>query len=328
MAQIPRGRSGTLYRAARVPVESAPFVAQRLLRRLPPTAFETTMPTQTSPILDVTTLSFPQEVVERSMTVPVMVDLWATWCGPCKSLSPVLEKLAREMNGRFVLAKVDIDQNPELAEAFGVQSVPMVVIVSGGRIVDEFVGAKPEAQIRTMLEKHLGAAPVDAIEEALALEKSGDLQAAITGLNAHLRERPDRHDARAHLARLQLLSGLVDEGRQTFESIPAAARETEAARAAQALLDLQKNRVDTAPLRAAIEKNPGDLAARLALGRALVAENKPEEGLEMLLSAAKLDLGFDGGAPRKALIETFDVLGEANPLVTRYRRALSMLLCV
>src|SRR5437773_10158965 len=106
-------------------------------------------------VLEVTTASFEREVVERSRRTPVLVDLWATWCGPCRALSPVLERLAQEMQGAFLLAKVDIDQSPEIADALGVQSVPTVVLVQGGKVVDGFVGAQPEPRVREMLARHL-----------------------------------------------------------------------------------------------------------------------------------------------------------------------------
>jgi putative thioredoxin len=281
----------------------------------------------TAAILDVTVATFQAEVVDRSRTMPVLLDLWATWCGPCKALSPTLEKITREMAGRLVLAKVDIDENPEIADALGAQSIPTVALLVGGKIVDGFVGAQPEAQIREMLARHLGPPRPDAIEEALALGKAGDVQGAVAALRSRLLERPEQNDVRAQLARLLILAGLDDEGRRMLDALPLEAQETEPARAARALLEIKKNRVDPVPLRAAVAKNPGDIAARLALGRALLAGNEPEEGLEMMLEAAKRDLKFDGGAPRTALLEAFEALGDASPLVTRYRRELSLLLC-
>lgn len=278
-------------------------------------------------VLDITTETFQKEVVERSRTTPVLLDFWATWCGPCKTLSPTLEKIAREMNGKLVLAKVDIDQNPELADAFGIQSVPTVALLVGGKIVDGFVGAQPESKIRELLAKHAGLVREDPVEAALALEKAADVNGAIARLRAAVREMPARHEARAHLARLLLASGSTEDGRKVYETLPPEARELEPARSAKALIDLADSRVDVAPLEAAVKAQPDDVAARIALGKALLADNQPEKGLEHLLQAAKTNLAFDGGAPRKALIEAFGLLGEANPLVTRYRRELSLLLC-
>ncbi|MDZ4774680.1 MAG: thioredoxin [Planctomycetota bacterium] len=290
--------------------------------------FDSILPTTTAPnVLDVTTETFQKEVVERSKTTPVLLDFWATWCGPCKTLSPTLEKVAHEMAGKLVLAKVDIDNNPELADAFGIQSVPTVALLVGGKIVDGFVGAQPEAKIRELVQKHTGLAKKDLVEEALVVEKSGDVHGAITTLRAAVREAPTRGDARAHLARLLLVSGSTDEGRKVYETLSAEALELDAAKAAKALIDLADSRVDVAPLEAAVKAKPDDVAARIALGRAFLAENEAEKGLEQLLAAAKTNLTFDGGAPRKAMIEAFGLLGESNPLVTRYRRELSLLLC-
>src|ERR1700754_5046697 len=125
---------------------------------------DSTRATSTIPaVIDVTTETFQKEVVERSRTTPVLLDFWAPWCGPCKTLSPTLEKIAREMNGKVVLAKVDIDTNPELADAFGIQSVPTVALLVAGKIVDSFVGAQPEAKIRELLAKHAGLVKKDLV---------------------------------------------------------------------------------------------------------------------------------------------------------------------
>ncbi|MBL8860309.1 MAG: thioredoxin [Planctomycetes bacterium] len=278
-------------------------------------------------VIDVTAETFQKDVVERSLTTPVVLDFWAPWCQPCKTLSPTLEKVARESGGRVVLAKVDIDTNPELADAFGVQSVPTVALLVGGKIVDGFVGAQPEAKVREMLAKHAGFEQKDSLKEALALEKEGDLHGTVTALRAVVRESPSRSEARAHLARVLLLSGAIEDGKKVYETLSPEARELEPARAARALIDLAASRVDVVPLEAAVKAQPEDIAARLALGRAYLADNQAEKGLAELLTAARLDIKFDGGAPRKALIEAFGMLGEANPLVTQYRRELSILLC-
>jgi putative thioredoxin len=167
----------------------------------------------------------------------------------------------------------------------------------------------------------------DELADALAFEKADDARTAIEALRQLLTKSPTRNDVRAHLARMLLTAGMTEEGQRIFATLPPEALELEPALAAKRLIELAQNRADTAPLKKAVEANPKDVGARLALGRALLAEQQTDEGLQMLLSAARLDLSFQDGEPRKALLQAFEALGESNPLVTKYRRELSLLLC-
>jgi putative thioredoxin len=279
-------------------------------------------------VVDVTVETFQKEVVERSRQVPVLIDFWATWCGPCKALTPVLEKLARELAGKFVLAKVDIDANPEIADLFQVQSVPTVMLVKGARPVDGFMGAVPEAKVRKFLETHLGVAAPSPMEAAAALEGQGKRAEAAELLRAHLQEQVGDFAARTTLARLLVADGRVEEAKKVFAKLAGEALETPEAKAVAAQIAAAAKAGEVAGLEAAVARDPKDVAARIALGKGLVAAAKYERGLEELLTAAKLDLQFDGGAPRKAMIEVFNLLGQSDPLVLDYQRRLSMLLCV
>lgn len=282
----------------------------------------------TQSVIDVTVETFQQAVVERSKSVPVLIDFWATWCGPCKALTPVLEKLARELEGKFLLAKIDIDAHPELADVFRIQSVPAVMLLKDGRILDGFMGALPEAQIRKFLEQHLGTAALDPLAQATKLEQAGKRPEAIDVLRAHLQRAASDQKARVMLARLLIAENKVEEARKVFAKVEGEALASDEAKAIAARLEAASKVGDVGVLEAALAAKPDDVAARLALGKALVAQSRYDEGLEQLLTAAKLDLGFEDGASRKALIEVFNLLGQADPRTLEFQRRLSMLLCV
>lgn len=281
-------------------------------------------------IIDVDTPAFTREVVERSMQVPVLVDLWATWCEPCKTLGPVLERLAKEDPGRFVLAKADVDQSPELMQAFGLTSVPAVILFIEGKPVDAFLGAKSEAEVGAFLDKHLGPAEGEAgdvVAEARELFAAGDFETAVMSLEAEAEEDDGDPRAAAVLAELYFASGDLERARELYASLSEASLATTEARAIGAKLSLAAGAGDLAALRSEVESNPKDIAAHLAYGKALVAAGEAEAGLDELLEACMRDLHFEDDAPRKALLEVFAALGTADPLVVEYQQRLSVLLC-
>ena len=282
-------------------------------------------PAPTTAVYDVDTPTFERDVVLRSKTVPVLVDLWATWCGPCKQLSPVLEKIVAEMRGKLVLAKIDIDKNPEVADLFQVQSVPMVVLIKDGKMADGFVGALPEAEIRRFLEPFLGPA-ANPLERADALEKDGKVADAIALLREHVRAQATDGAARLVLARLLLDQGETEEAQRTFGLLAQADKDSDAGRALAARFAPKQDSGELDALGRKVTESPDDLGARVAWGRALVAAGRHEEGLAALFEAARRDVHHDGDAPRKALVEAFERIGWSNPLVRDAQRRLSLLL--
>ncbi len=283
-------------------------------------------------IIDVDVRNFAAEVVERSRTVPVVVDFWATWCGPCKALGPVLERFANEGKGSFVLAKVDTDANPELAQAFQIQGIPTVVAIVGGRPVDGFSGNLPAAEVKAFLERIApgAATPPEppALSEAKALAAEGRVGDAIELLRGFLRTEPDHADARTELARMLVDAGRAPEARKVFDKLSEQARATDAARAVEAALAMAEQAGDVAELEAAVSANQDDHGARIGLGRSLIASGRREEGLEHLLEVVKRDRGFEDDAARKAMIEVFEMLGDEDPLTLEFRQRLQMLLLV
>jgi putative thioredoxin len=279
-------------------------------------------------IVDVGVENFQQAVVDRSHEVPVVIDFWAPWCGPCKTLGPLLERFASEKAGAFVLAKVDTDKNPELAQAFQIQGIPTVVAISKGRPVDGFTGALPPGELKAFLDKLAPGGGPSALEHARALEEGGDRSEAIEVLRAHLRESTDDQEARIELARMLLDDDKPVDARKLFDRVPEEARGTDAARAVQARLDLLEGAGDLAALEAAVAADPDDLAAKIGLGRALCAASRHEEGLEHLLDVVKRDRTIDDDAARKAMLEVFEALGPEDPITDEFRQRLQMVLLV
>ena len=279
-------------------------------------------------IIDVDAQGFERAIILRSRDVPVIVDFWATWCEPCRVLGPLLERRAREGRGRFLLAKVDVDRSPELAQAFRVQGIPAVLAVVNGRLVDGFQGALPEPELDEFLER---IAPVgarfDAAAEARERAAAGDVEGAVTFLREHLRQPAQDHDARIALAELLVDAGRAGEARRVFEKLPEDARASDAARSVKARIDLAESAGDLEVLRQRAASAPEDAAARAALGAALVAHRQWEAGLEELLEAVRLDpVGADGRAAKETMKGVFDALGLEDPLANAYRFRLQLLL--
>lgn len=279
-------------------------------------------------ILEITAATFEKEVIERSLETPVLVYFTATWCGPCKTLSPALERRATEGAGRFVLAKVDLDKNPDLAQAFRVQAVPTVLAIAGGQMVDGFQGLLPEEELDAFLDKLApgGDAPTGVTGEARELAAKGDHEAGVELLRAHLLAEPGDTEASLCLAELLLDGERTADARLLFDELDEATRESEAGRAISARLAFADSAGDLADLQAAVSARPDDVAARTSLGRAHIARQEYEQGLEHLLEvvrSADADEETRGEA-KQAMLEVFDILGLEDPVANDYRFKLSL----
>jgi putative thioredoxin len=285
----------------------------------------------TSPhVIDVTAETFEAQVLQQSLQVPVLVDFWATWCGPCKTLGPILEKLAAEYNGAFVLAKVDVDKEQQLAAAFQIRSIPTVMLLKGGQLVDGFPGALPEGQLREFL-KHHGVEPGAPAEETPAETAAPvDPHAEVLRLRKAAEAEPDKAELRLDLALALLAVGHAHEAEQLLDGLPANLAHDDRAVKARARLGFAAQLQDAPPpevLEAAIATNPDDLRARYLLGVHRVVGGQSEAGLDQFLEMLRRDRAFEDGLPKKALIDAFRVV-EDEELVGRYRRRMSSLLLV
>jgi putative thioredoxin len=281
-------------------------------------------------VINVTRSNFQLEVIERSRTVPVVVDFWATWCGPCRLLGPVLEKLAQEYAGRFVLAKVESDREPELSAEFGVRSIPAVFGVRDGKAIDGFIGVQPEAVIRIWLDRLLPT-PADMIAaEAGALEMT-DPQAAEAKYNSALSLDGELPAAQIGLARIALEQGRLDDARARIAALERREfLEPEAEKVkAELTLRLQAQNAGGITLetaRAALAANPGNLNLKFQLAEALAAAGHFAEALALCLEL--VERGGKGLAPkaRQTMIAIFQLLPAGSELRTEYQRQLSLVL--
>ena len=283
-------------------------------------------------VIDATTAGFEADVLQKSMDMPVLIDFWASWCGPCKTLGPILEKLADEFNGAFVLAKVDTEAEPQVAAAFQIRSIPTVYLFDKGQPVDGFQGALPEAQVREFLRHH-GIEPRAPDSEPAVIEDTvppppADPHAEVVRLRHLADTEPDQANHRLDLALALLATGATPEAEQLLDALPANLATDDRAVKARARLGFARLLKDAPPaevLRAAIDANPDDLTARHLLGAQAIVRGDNETGLVQFMEMLRRDRGFNDGLPKKALIDAFRVI-EDDDLVSRYRRQMSSLL--
>ncbi len=287
--------------------------------------------TATPHVFDATAAHFEEEVIRRSMQTPVLVDFWAEWCGPCKTLGPLLEKLAADFHGAFLLAKVDVDKQQELAAAFQIRSVPTVMLVKDGQLVDGFPGALPEGQLREFL-KHHGIEPAAAPAEAEAPAEAAPLDPhqEVLRLRKAAEAEPDKDEHKLDLALALLQTGAAAEAEQLLDRLPANLAtddRTVKARAKLGFAALLKDAPPAEVLQAAIGADPDDLRARHLLGVRQLVAGDAEAGLSQFLEMLRRDRKYGDDLARKSLIDAFRVLDD-DALVSRYRRQMSALLLV
>lgn len=280
-------------------------------------------------IIDIDAQTFAEEVIEASKTQLVMVDFWADWCGPCKSLGPILENLVGQYNGGLKLTKVNTDQHQELAGHFGIRSLPTVFFFKDGQPVDQFMGVVPESEIKAIIDKH-GAAPQESpMEQAEALYEAGQADEAIPLLNQFIVDNPLNDEAK-----LKLIGWLVDLDRnddakallETVSEDGQKSPEYKAINARMAFADDPAANVDLAALQEQVDKNPDDLESRFQLANAFIAQQQLENGLDQMLHIIRQDKAFRDGEPQQTMIKVFEICGGSGGIVSTYRRQLFSLL--
>ena len=293
-------------------------------------------PTDTAPgslVKETTTANFTQDVIEASKQALVLVDFWADWCGPCKQLAPLLEKVVNSYGGKVRLVKLNVDQHPAIPGQLRIQSLPTVYAFRDGRPLDGFMGAQPESAIKEFIDRILGeegAADITvALDEATKALDAGDLQGAAQIYAAVLQQDQQNPDALAGLARCYLTSGDVARAEQTIELVPPAKKHLASVTGVLAAIDLAKqagSSDDLAELEQAVSANPDDHQARIDLAKAYAARGDKEKAVDQLVESFRRNRDWDDQAARKQLVQFFEAWGPKDPFTVEGRRRLSTLL--
>jgi putative thioredoxin len=275
---------------------------------------------------DVSLQNFESEVIEASRQAPVLVDFWAPWCGPCRTLGPMLEKLEAEAGGQWKLAKVNVDENQELAGHFGVRSIPHVVAFADGQAVDQFTGVLPESGLREFLSRLTPDPAQLALHEAQDLAAMGDRQAAADAFQSALALDPASDTVRLAYISFLLDGNAIAEAEAEFGKLSAQAAQEDVYAALRMRVETMKGVADLPDeqtLTNRVAADPHDLPARLDLARLLIARQQYEPALEQLLAIVRANRGFEDDIGRRTMISVFDMLADQPEVVSRWRRQLS-----
>jgi len=284
-------------------------------------------------IKDTTTQTFVKDVIEESKRQPVLIDFWAPWCGPCKQLTPVLEKAVRAAKGKVKLVKMNIDEHPAIPGQMGIQSIPAVIAFVNGQPADGFMGALPENQVMAFLERltkdRIGGEAKDLLKAADAALAEGDPAGAADLYAQLLAEDNTNVNALAGLARCYVETGAIDQAKQTLALVPDSKRNEASVLAATAALDLAEQAKSLGPigdLEQKVAANPLDHQARFDLALALNSKGRRPEALEHLISIVKRDRKWNDDGARKQLVQFFDAWGPTDEATIEGRKRLSSIL--
>jgi putative thioredoxin len=287
-------------------------------------------------IKETTTQSFMKDVIEESRRQPVLIDFWAEWCGPCRQLTPILEKAVRAAKGRVKLVKMNIDQHPTIPGQMGIQSIPAVIAFVNGQPADGFMGALPESQVNAFIEKLTKGVPAagepniaDLLKEAEAVLAEGDAASAAQIYAEILALDATNIAALAGLAKCYVSTGAVDQAKQTLAMVPESKRNDAAVKAVQAAIDLAEQAESVGPigeLEQKVAANPLDHQARFDLATALNAAGNRSEATEQLLAIVKRDRKWNDDGARKQLVQFFEAWGGADEATVEGRKRLSTIL--